>query len=179
MEIKFSIDNYDVNIFLGTEPCILDHYQNNAVFVDIVGLQQEGTMFYCIIATTADKPQYRIFAWRSESLGYAGFAPHIYFCNVSKLFFIGAGTLIKCYDPHNNRVVYEKDYGFGFWSWHPYGDYVIYTEETAIGAFDIYGNHLFEIFADPPYTYKLEGAYLFLHHQNSVEKYLLSSGQLI
>lgn len=151
--IEFSIDNYNITVFVGQPPDILDHYKSHAKFIDDNDLKNDGTEVYVIISKGFLRPDHMIVAFRSDPIGYAGFRPGIHYEKETGVLYIGAGRVIKTYSLADNRLVFQKDHGFGFWGWTKHGKYVIQQEETEFGIFDLNGQQLWETSVGPPYDF--------------------------
>src|SRR5688500_14537916 len=135
--LQFSADHFTIGVFVGQEPDILHHYKKQAVFIDDLGLQDDGTLIYIIISQAFTSSETAIIAFRTDPVGYAGFRPALHYEMESKTLFIGAGTVVKTIRLTDYKVIFEKNYGFGFWGWGKYGDFVIQQEETDFGVFNI------------------------------------------
>jgi hypothetical protein len=86
--IEFSIDNYNITVFVGQPPDILDHYRNHANFIDDKDLKNEGTEIYVIVSKGFLNPDYMIIAFRSDPIGYGGFRPGIHYEKDTGVLFI-------------------------------------------------------------------------------------------
>jgi hypothetical protein len=148
------------------------------VFVDQKGLNDEGSLVY-VIVNRALEEFYSIIAFRSDPVMYAGFQPEILFASDTKTLFIGAGTVVKTFDVANCKVVSEKNYGFGFWGWHKYNDYILYQEETALGAYATNGQPLWETQTGPPCSFSVERDTVSITFDGKKEIRNLADGKLV
>ncbi len=140
--IEFSVDNYNITVFVGQSPDILDFYKKHAVFVDDKDLKNEGTEVYVIISKGFAKPEIAIIAFKTDPVGYAGFRPGLHYENDSQTLFIGAGTIIKTIRLTDNNLIFDKNDGMVFWGWTKYKDFILQQEEIAFGVFNTNGEHL-------------------------------------
>lgn len=135
----FSVDNYKIKVFVGQPLDKIKYYRQQAVFIDDKDLKNHGTEVYVVIEKGFESPDYAIIAFKTDPVGYAAFSPVVHYERESQTLFIGAGTMIKTYRLADNTLVFQKDHGFGFWSWGKYKALVIQQEETAFGVFNMYG----------------------------------------
>jgi hypothetical protein len=175
--VEFSTNNYNITVFVGQPPDILAHYKNHAKFIDDRDLKNEGTEIYIIISNGFLKPDYSIFAFRSNPIGYAGFRPGIHYEKDEDIIFIGAGTVIKTYRLSDYKLIFEKDHGLGFWGWAKHLNYVIQQEETEFGVFDTKGQQLWETRVGPPYEFKINDKKVVLEFDGIIETRNLLTGE--
>lgn len=175
--IEFSIDNYNITVFVGQPPDILDYYQKHATFIDDRDLKKAGTEVYIIISKGFLQPDYSIIGFRTNPIGYAGFRPGLHYEKESDILFIGAGTIIKTYRLSDNKLIFEKDHGFGFWGWTRHSNGVIQQEETEFGVFNFKGEQLWETFVGPPYDFKISGDMIMLEFDGITERRNLMTGE--
>ncbi len=175
--IEFSVDNYNIKVFVGQPPDILDFYKKHATFIDDKDMKNEGTEVYVIISKDFVKPNYAIIAFKADPVGYAGFGPGLHYEKESQTLFIGAGTLIKTYRLTDNKLIFEKNNGFGFWSWNKYKAIIIQQEETAFGIFNISGKQLWETSVGPPYDFEIIEDKVTLKFDEIVETRFLLTGE--
>ncbi|GHN02129.1 hypothetical protein WSM22_36180 [Cytophagales bacterium WSM2-2] len=174
--IEFSIDNYNITVFVGQVPTIIDHYKKHSIFIDDKDLKNEGTEVYVIISKGFLNPSYSIIAFRSDPVGYAGFRPGLHYEKESDTLFIGAGRVIKTYRLSDNKLIFEKNHGFGFWSWTKYSNFILQQEETDFGVFNLQGEQLWETFVSPPYEFSFVGDNIILKFDDIIEKRNLVTG---
>jgi len=175
--IEFSIDNYNIAVFVGQAPDILDFYKKHASLVDDECLKNEGTEVYVIISKGFVKPDYLIIAFKTDPVGYAGFKPRLHYEKESQTLFIGAGTLIKIYRLTDNKKIFEKNYGMGFWCWTKHKDFILQQEEIGFGVFNLFGDLLWETFVSPPYDFEINEDKITLKFDDIVETRLLLTGE--
>ncbi|MBS1625893.1 MAG: hypothetical protein JST83_17870 [Bacteroidetes bacterium] len=153
--IEFSTGNYKIQVFIGEEPIVYDIICKAAVLIDDKDLKKSGTAVYLIVSSNKeDKLNYLVGAFCTEYVGIAGFYPAIHLEEQTHTLFVGAGTIIKTYNLLNNKLVFEKDSGLGFWTWYKLGDYIIQKEEIAFGVFNTKGEQLWETFISPPSNFE-------------------------
>ena len=177
--VDFIVGDYCIRVFIGEVPSIYEHYILHAEVVFDADLQNEGTAVYIVIYNNVEKDsKYTIIAFRSQPLGFAGFSPSIYFEPQTTILFIGGGSIIKTIDLRTKKIIYEKDQGYGFWTWAKYGDVIVYSEELAFGVFNTHGTHLWETPVEPPHSYKITGDKVMLKFDGKEEVRNLYSGEL-
>jgi hypothetical protein len=174
--IEFSVDNYGFTVFVGKAPDILDYYKKHAVFIDDKDLKNEGTEVYVIISKDFTKPDNSIIAFRTTSLDYAGFRPCLHYEKESQTLFVGAGTVIKTFRLRDNELVFEKNYGMGFWRWSKYGDFILQRGEIEFGVFNLSGQLLWDTFVSPPYNVELKEDKVTLTYDDTKDIRLLLTG---
>ncbi|PZR31072.1 MAG: hypothetical protein DI538_21615 [Azospira oryzae] len=174
--IKFSVDDYLIEVWWGKPPVIMDYYRKHSIFIDEKDLSNQGTEFYVIISKGILHPSYSIIAFSSDPIGYAGFNPGIHYEKSSDTLFIGAGTTIKTYRLFDNKKIFQKNHGFGFWGWSKHGDYIIQQEETELGVFNLKGEKLWETFVSPPYEFNIDGEDIILKFDDVIERRNLITG---
>ena len=76
-----------------------------------------------------------------------------------------------------NFPFFEKNHGFGFWSWTKHKDLIIQQEETSFGIFNVSGDQLWETFVDPPYDFEIIEDKVTLKFDNIVETRFLLTGE--
>ena len=177
--IEFSVDNYKISVFVGQPPDILDFYKKRAVFIDDKDLKNEGTEVYVIISNHGAKLNYAIIAFKTSPVGYAGFNPGLHYERESETLFIGAGTLIKTYRLTDNKLIFEKDNGMGFWGWTKYKDFVLQQEEIDFGVFNLKGEQLWETYVSPPYDFEIYEDKITLKFDDILETRLLLTGEKV
>ncbi|HEY1046128.1 MAG TPA: hypothetical protein VGF79_06780 [Bacteroidia bacterium] len=176
--IEFSVDNYNITVYVGQTPTILEHYKQQAVFIDDKDLKNEGTEVYVIISTDTLKTETRIIAFKTDPIGYGGFIPGIHFEKDSQTVFIGAGTIIKTIRLTDNKIIFEKNSGLGFWGWSKHKDYILQQEEIDFGVFNLEGVQLWETSVSPPYYFEINGDKIMLKFDDIVETRSLLTGEI-
>lgn len=177
--IEFSIDNYSITVFVGQSSDILDYYKKNAIFVDDKGLKNEGTEVYIIISKGFLKPEISFIAFKTNPVGYAGFKPGIHYEKNNQTLFIGAGTIIKTLRLTDNKIIFEKDNGMGFWGWTKHKDFILQQEEIDFGVFSLKGEQLWKTFVSPPYDIEIKDDKITLKFDGKTETRLLLTGEKI
>jgi hypothetical protein len=177
--IEFSVDNYNIIVFVGQTPDILDFYKKNAVFIDDKDMQNEGTEVYIIISKGLLKPKTTIVAFKTEPIGYGGFKPGLHYEKVSQTLFIGAGTIIKTLRLTDNKIIFEKNSGMGFWGWIKYEDFILQQEEIDFGVFNLTGEQLWETFVSPPYDFEMKEDKITLKFDDIIQTRFLLTGEKI
>lgn len=176
--IEFSVDNYNIRVYIGQTPIILDHYIQNAVFLDDKDLKNEGTEVYVIISKDILNPKNTIIAFKTDPIGYGGFKPGIHYEKDSQTIFIGAGTIIKTVSLTDNKIIFEKNNGLGFWAWTKHKDYILQQEEIDFGVFNLEGEQLWETGVSPPYDFEIKSDKITLKFDDIVETRSLLSGDV-
>lgn len=175
--IEFSIANYNIQIYIQEPPGSLDYYRERAKFIDEQDLSRKGTNdveLYIIISKGFQNPDYSIIAFSSFPIGVAGFRPGLHYESETDVLFIGAGTRIKTYRLSDNKLIFEKNDGLGFWSWNRYSDYIIQQAETDIRVFNLKGEELWGTYVSPPYNFHITGDKIILEFEGIVEsRYLI------
>lgn len=174
---EFSVDNYNITIFVGQTPVILDYYKKYAVFIDDKDLKNEGTEVYIIISKGFLNPETIIIAFKTDPVGYAGFGPGLHYEKDSQILFIGAGTIIKTFRLTDNKLIFEKNHGMGFWGWTKYNDFVLQKEEIDFGVFNLGGEQLWQTFVSPPYDFELKENKVTLKFYDIIETRELTTGE--
>lgn len=174
--IELYIDNYYINVFVGQQPTILDFYKKNALFIDENDFKNEGTEVYLIISKDIINPKFSIIAFKSDPIGYGGFKPALYYEYETQTLFIGAGTIIKTYRLTDNKLIFQKNYGFGFWGWSKYKNYIVQQEELNFGIFNLKGEQLWETYVEPPYEFEFYDDSVTIKFDNIVESRNLLTG---
>jgi hypothetical protein len=177
--IEFSVDNYNIIVFVGQTPDILNFYKKNAVFIDDKDMQNEGTEVYIIISKGLLKPKTTIVAFKTEPIGYGGFKPGLHYEKVSQTLFIGAGTIIKTLRLTDNKIIFEKNSGMGFWGWIKYEDFILQQEEIDFGVFNLTGEQLWETFVSPPYDFEMKEDKITLKFDDIIQTRFLLTGEKI
>jgi hypothetical protein len=177
--IEFSVDNYNITAFVGQSPDILDFYRKHATFIDDKDLKNEGTEVFVMISKDFLKPNYSIIAFKTDPVGYAGFRPGLHYEKESQTLFIGAGTLIKTYRLVDNKLIFEKNHGMGFWSWTKHKNFVLQQEEIVFGVFNLLGEQLWETFVSPPYDFEINEDRITLMFDDITETRLLLTGEKV
>jgi len=177
--IEFSVDNYNITVYVGAKPDILDYYIKHAIFIYDKDLINEGTEVYIIISKDYITPRYSIIAFKSDPIGYAGFKPGLHYEQTSQTLFIGAGTIIKTVNLIENKIVFEKDFGFGIWGWTKHGNYILLREETGFSVFNLYGEELWGTFVSPPYDFEIIDEKIILKFDDIIETRILLTGNKI
>jgi len=174
--IEFSVDDYNITVYVGQIPDIIDHYKKHAKFIDDKDLKNEGTEVYVIISKGFLNPDNSIIAFKSDPIGYAGFRPGLHYEKESDILFIGAGKIVKTYRLSDNKIIFEKNHGMGFWGWTKHSNFIIQQEETELGIFNLKGEQLWETFVSPPYNFKFVGDNIILEFDDIIEKRNLLTG---
>ncbi len=177
--IEFSVDNYNIIVFVGQTPNILDFYKKHAVFIDDKDMKNEGTEVYIIISKGLLKPETTIVAFKTEPIGYAGFKPGLHYEKVSQTLFIGAGTIIKTLRLTDNKIIFEKNSGMGFWGWVKCDDFILQQEEIDFGVFNLTGEQLWETFVSPPYDFEIKEDKITLKFDDIIETRFLPTGEKV
>ena len=177
--IDFSVDNYNISVFVGQPPNILDYYKKHAAFVDDEDLKNEGTEVYVIVSNHLVKLNYAIIAFKTSPVGYAGFNPGFCYEKESETLFIGAGTLVKTYRLTDNKLIFQKDHGMGFWGWTKYKDFILQMEEIGFGVFNLKGEQLWETYVSPPYDFEIKEDQITLKFDDIIETRLLHTGEKV
>jgi hypothetical protein len=175
--VEFSVDNYNITVFVGQELNILDYYRKHAKFIDDRDLKNEGTEVYIIISKGFLKPCSAIIAFKTDPVGYAGFRPGLHYEKESQTLFIGAGTIIKTFNLNNNKLIFEKNSGMGFWGWTKYKDFILQQEEIDFGVFNLTGEQLWQTYVSPPYDFELKDDKVTLKFDDIIETRILLTGE--
>jgi hypothetical protein len=85
--------------------------------------------------------------------------------------------VVKTYKLSDNKLVFEKDHGFGFWGWTKHLNHVIQQEETEFGVFDLNGHQLWEIPVGPPYEFRIDEGKVVLEFDGIIETRKLLTGE--
>lgn len=177
--IEFSVDNYNITVFVGQAPDILDFYKKHAVFIDDKDLKNDGTEVYIIISKDFSKPETTVIAFKADPVGYAGFKPGLHYEKESQTLFIGAGTIIKTIRLTDNKIIFEKNSGMGFWGWTKHEDFILQQEEIDFGVFSLTGEQLWETFVSPPYDFEMKEDKITLKFDDIIETRVLLTGEKI
>lgn len=177
--IEFSVDNYNIIVFVGQTPDILDFYKKHAVFIDDKDMKNEGTEVYIVISKGLLKPETTIVAFKTEPIDYAGFKPGLHYEKVSQTLFIGAGTIIKTIRLTDNKIIFEKNSGMGFWGWVKCEDFILQQEEIDFGVFNLTGEQLWETFVSPPYDFEIKEDKITLKFDDIIETRFLLTGEKV
>jgi len=172
--IEFSVDYYNIIVFVGQEPDILDFYKKHASFIDDNGLKNEGSEIYVIISKNLIRPEFAVIAFKTNPVGYAGFRSGLHYEN--EILFIGAGTIVKIFDLATNSYIFEKNNSLGFWTWTKRKDFIFQQGETDFGVFNLNGKHLWETYVSPPFDFEIKDDMITLRFEDVVETRLLLTG---
>jgi hypothetical protein len=175
--IDFSVDNYNIRVYVGQAPIILDDYRKQAIFIDDKDLKNEGTEVYFIISKDFSNPEITFIAFRTDPVGYAGFGVGVHYERESQVLFMGAGAIVKTLRLTDNKIIFEKNSGIGFWGWEKHENFILQKEELDFGVFGLTGEQLWETYISPPYEFELKDDKITLKFEDITETRLLLTGK--
>lgn len=175
--ITFSTRSYKIEIYVGQEPIVYDIIKKAAALIDESDLNKTGTPAYVIVSKNAPGLQYLVSAFSSDYIGSDDSYVAIHLEESTHTLFIGAGTIVKTYDLLNNKLIFSKKSGLGFWSWHLLGGYVIQWEEIDFGVFNTRGERLWNTFISPPVEFEYTDGRLILKDCDQVRKLDIETGK--
>ncbi len=139
-------------------PAMYGSYRQHAVLCDELELSHaEGDCCFLAVARHGDPWPRFVLAQRYQPSGY-GFDPGVAFVPETSVLFIGAGTRLLAYALSGRPERLWQDHAeCGFWHWSVHDSAVFMAAELELAAWTRAGEKLWTTFAEPPWTYRVDG----------------------
>ena len=173
---EVSFGKYKVLCHAPGLPTLVNEYVARARLAEQIDLSNpEGSAVFFAAGEQNSWP-FLVVALRCVPGEGSGFHPGALIVPETDVLLIGAGERILAYDLTGPSRIWEDSADTGFLSWDRFGGFVLMSAELELAAWDIRAHKLWTTFVEPPWSYTVEDATVYLDVMGKKSRFTLDAG---